>query len=933
MIKKFLAVLLAALMVMQTGVFAAFDYAEHFEDKLYEDGLDEATGKVYYVAGSNTINKKVKFAMDMGLIDVYAPNNSVTRNDIKGVLNLLFGGDAIFNKYFKKGGADSALTVDEAIVIFMDAAGYSPYISMSSNGDFAAYLSEAKRRGLLGSIKYEDAKKMFTVEMFYNMFYDALHIPVVGATYSKNNTAFSTTEETLMSSALKFHLVEGIVTANDYTALKGHSDVGENSLKIGNVTYNDVNLPNIDTFIGYNVDAFVNDEGKLVSIAVDDDENITKIFSDKVAVAGSTTLKSFEYYNDNDRLIKLKLNPYMSVIYNHVAVDRIEIKDLDVKNGSIKFIDNDNDKVYDIVFIDEYKSFYPCFVYVTDNTIDDNAGNRYDFTEMIEEGLYKGMRDEKGNAVTLADVNVNTPITLKTAYNSDVVTEMILLKERTYEGIYTQYKPKEDRPYYIGENKYQVSDIYAQESTLKQNFDSTYKGGIPHKTGERLLVYLDHNNMLIKTVQVETVYMYGYVTQISGKDKLFDSDVQVKMFTENDKWETRSFAKKVWYNQARYITPAQILNNEAPELYNNTGKIQLVKYKLNLKGQICEIETPDTSNEGFGNYNETSRFQRNYGGNGGQALMHYQRGVHSLGLKYRTNDGSTKVFVIPTDLTYTNLFRANAQDQNFFFYHDTTYTVQIFDVDKNYVPDAIVQFTAPYGTWVGGAMSQGSFVIEKGDIYNPSTDDVTPYLAFTGYNWETSRRMNPDIMNDPEIKFISRRPSYTDDEAGRAQEQEEMKGYFGGRYLKVNSFDDIRRGDVLAWIDDYFDRVTGIMLSFAFDPEMTFEEQAFEINRDDFKGTNAVTAENWTGTDIITFAKVIKKDNDAIIINAHEESDFSDVRYNRVITPGSGQGVIIYNVGDDTYDNKASFPSIQVGDFVYAEIYKNTLKNLVLYRP
>ncbi len=934
MIKKIMAVLLVALLVMQTGVFAVFDYMDHFEDLFYHGGLDEAEGKVYYVAGSNKISKEIKFAIDMGLIDVYTPNNSVTRKNIKDVIELLFGGDSIYQSYFQKGSDDTALTVDEAIVIFMDAAGYSRYINVASNGKLPAYINEAGRRGLLGSINYEEAKKNFTAEMFYNMFYDALHIPVIGASYSKDETSYYSSNETLMEDALNLRLVEGVVTAGPCVCLKGYSVLGENTVSIGRVKYEGVEIPDLDSYIGYAVDGYVTKEGKLVSIAVDDHENVTEMFDDSVAVSKSTTLKSFEYYNDKDRLVKLKLNPYMDVVYNNAPVyEQIEIKDLDVKNGTIRFIDNNDDDIFDVAIINEYTSFYPSFIYLKDNILEDRAGNQYDFTDMIEEGMYRGMRDEKGNVITLADLHVNTAVTLKTAYESNVVTELVKLEDRTYEGIYKSFNQKSETPYIIGDNAYQIAAVYAQEANSKIKVDGDDKNLLPNKTGERLLVYLDHNNKIIKSTQVESVYRYGYVVQIGDDSELFETDVKVNMFTEMDKWEVRSFAKKVWYNQARYVTPAQILNNEAPELYEDGVVMQLVKYKLNAKGQICELETADTSNDEYGTYNETERFQRNYGGAGGKTLRCYRGGLYNLGFKYRVNDGSTKVFIIPTNPTLTQFYRASSDDQDQFFYQENDYIVQIFDVDKNYVPDVIVQYREMIPTGVGGAMSQGSFVIDTGDFYNVEREDVTPYLAYTGYNWETSSRIDTDNI------IITYKPTPAAGPLGKYNEAEKeiMKDYFGGRYIKVESYKDIRRGDVLSSVGTMEDRATAIQLSFALDHEIPLAEQAFEIDRQStIDGSiNALKPEklSWSGYDLIAFGKVVKKDNDAIILNCDKESDFTNIEYNRVITPGAGQAMIIYNVEDDTYDNKAKFPSIQVGDFVYVEIYERTLKNLIVYRP
>lgn len=940
MIKKIMAVLLVALLVMQTGVFAVFDYMDHFEDLFYRGGLDEAEGKVYYVAGSNNISKEIKLAIDLGLIDVYTPNNSVTRNDVKGAIELMFGSESIYQNYFKKGGDDTALTVDEAIVILMDAAGYSPYIKMSSNGELQAYINEAGRRGLLSSINYAEAKKNFTIEMFYNMFYDALTIPVVGASYSKDGTSYYISEETILEDALNFTLVEGVVTASPNICLKGHSVLHEGAVKIDLKQFEGVEVADLDSFVGYEVDAYVDKDGKLVSIAVDDSENVTKFFDDSVGVSNTTTLKSFEYYNDNDRLVELKLSPYMNVIYNNATVTgSIEIKDLDVKNGSIRFIDNNNDKVYDVAIINEYTSFYPSFIYLKENILVDRAGNEYDFTAMLEEGMYRGMRDEKGNAITLADLHVNTAVTLKTAYESNVVTELVKLEDRTYEGIYKSYNPKSETPYIIGDNAYQIADVYAQEANSKIKVDVTDKDLLPHKAGERILVYLDHNNKIIKSTQVEMVYRYGFITKIGDKSELFSSDVQVVMFSDMDKWERRFLSKKVWYNQARYVTPAQILNNEAPELYSNGAVRQLVKFKLNAKGEICELETADISNETYGAYNETERFQRNFGGEGGTTLKCYRGGLYNLGFKYRVNDGSTKVFIIPTDPTLTQFYRASSDDQDQFFYTENDYIVQIFDVDKNYVPDVIVKFVEPMPLGVGGAMSQGSFVIEKGNFFNDDVQDVTSYLAFTGYNWETSTRIDNDLYQ------ITYKPYPAAGTYGKYSEAEKeiMKEYFGGRYVKVEKFEDIRRGDVLSNVGTMEDRATATQLSFALDHEMPLADQAFEIDRSGFSlktatdgtvtGTTNLSPEKWTGYDLIAFGKVVNKDSDAIILNCDKNSNFTNVEYNRVITPGAGQAMIIYNVEDDTYDNKAKFPSIQIGDFVYVEVHERTLKNLIVYRP
>ena len=95
MFKRILTLVLALLLVMQTAAFAD-PWSYSFYEKLYDDGIDEANGKVYYIAGANNIGYKVKFAMDMGLIKTYAPGNTVTKEDLKKALDFVFGEGVMF---------------------------------------------------------------------------------------------------------------------------------------------------------------------------------------------------------------------------------------------------------------------------------------------------------------------------------------------------------------------------------------------------------------------------------------------------------------------------------------------------------------------------------------------------------------------------------------------------------------------------------------------------------------------------------------------------------------------------------------------------------------------------------------------------------------------------------------------------------------------
>ncbi len=253
-------------------------------------------------------------------------------------------------------------------------------------------------------------------------------------------------------------------------------------------------------------------------------------------------------------------------------------------------------------------------------------------------------------------------------------------------------------------------------------------------------------------------------------------------------------------------------------------------------------------------------------------------------------------------MSYTDYFRMGVNE----IYNDNTYTVNFFDVNENYTAGAICIYRIPTSTWVGGQSSQGRFIIDTGQHYNLTTCEVEDFIALSSYDWETS------AIADDEICKVYRRGDVE----------------FGGRYLKVNEFKDLRRGDIVEIVGNYDGRITAFMVNFAVDHEKPLEEQTFEIDRNG----EQLTAKNWWGEDLITFAKVVSRDVEVLILNADKESNFTNRDLNRIITPPTSQKATIYMVGEDRYEY-GTLADIQVGDFVLVEMNEITLKNLVVYRP
>ncbi len=917
MFKRIITLVLALLLVMQTVAFAD-PWSYSFYEKLYDDGIDEANGKVYYVAGTNNVGYKVKFAMDMGLIKSYAPGNAVTKTELKDAMALVFGGDAFFGQYYDEDELADVLTVDEAIIVFMDAAGYGPYLKSQTAGDAFAYRAEAQRRGLLTSVKYAEASKTFTAEMFYKMFYDALHIDTIAASYSNVGVEYYNTERTLMDTELDLVMFEGIVTGNSYTTLLGDPGVGEGSILIDNNIYSTRTLEGIDDFIGYSVHAYLDKDNYLCSIAVDERINDTKTLDDSVEIKKDEWTKTFfPYWDENDRVKKIEIDRYADVIYNHIALPGYQKEDLDIDNGYLKFIDNNNDKKYDVVFIEEWISFLPRYVDKSDNIIEDRNTNVYDFSNLIDNQKYKGIFDHEGNAVAdLSGLNVNTAVSVLVEYNTFNVTEALILKEETYEGVLSRNSEAKAFPIKIGDYEFKLGKAYFGEKTNQFELN--------HKLGTRILVYVDQFGKIIKSVDIQGVKKFGWVMNIKKIDDLFDSGVKIHMFTENDKFETFQLAKKVTYNINNIITPSQLVNNYDDTFYNTTTgvKPQLIQYTLNGKGEVSAIETADTTSNNFnGAVHNSDRLQQNFSGE----LILQGNAVMSFGSKYQFDKPSAKIFKIPKkNLAMLDYYRIDTGD----IWHDVNYTIDLYNVNEVYRPEAIVMDVGNgYSTWVGGE-STGKFILTKGSNYYPAEDEVVDYIEYGLGDWYETKYIDPDVCVNMWRDGVNTNNEIADKEKNAPDTKS-----FGARYGQIYSMEDIRRGDVIDFTVNYENRIIAFMVSLALDHTKPYEDQVFEDNRGDggnasgTRGKANIDEFNLRGADVNMFGKVIARDERYIVVNCHKDQD---PKYNRTILAQSNHKTTIYDVDNDTVEHRNGL-DIQVGDYIYIEMANATTRNYIVY--
>ena len=253
---------------------------------------------------------------------------------------------------------DGVLTFNEAVKIIITAMGYGRL--GEKNGGFpSGYIKAARDAGLLKNVE-PGSDEGILQDKFYTMIYNAALIPVLQPYYLSENVWHYTTDsnETFLDKYHDIHYISGKITANGVTGLYGGAVAGKSVIKINSDFYEE-GSSNASRYIGCMVDAFYS--GK--------DSAATLIWAHPTKKCNSELIYSYQMqpYKKSDGKIKAdfgnkssriyRISEVADFIYNGRYIENPSEFQLNIKNGYIELIDNDNDKTYDCLKIHDYVTY------------------------------------------------------------------------------------------------------------------------------------------------------------------------------------------------------------------------------------------------------------------------------------------------------------------------------------------------------------------------------------------------------------------------------------------------------------------------------------------------------------------------------------------------------------------------------------------------
>ena len=661
---------------------------ENLEKKLTRADFAVYTGNILGI--DNYIPNEKRYFSDVPM-DHWALNSINTLAEMK-----VISGDGTGRFY-----PFNEITQGAAVKILLSLTGYGLYAEMKG-GYPMGYISIARETGLAKVVEWD---KPLTKELALKWIYEALHIKLMEPeVFGYDEYSWGISDEmTLLSLYHNIEIVEGVLSCVQEISVDGTS-VGENQLIIDNEIYS-FNGINPIPYLGMKVRAYFKKDKLPVENNIFYIWNIEK--NNKVLTIDVSDFKEFDenkyeisYYAD-DKETTLKIAKGVGIIRNSGYESGNVVNAMkSFKKGSLTFIDNNRDNIYDYMFIMDYRNIVVGAIDKTKHIVYD----KYDKTNKLELDLQSekvSFYNFAKNKAKFEDIKINSVITVYE--NGDFVS--VYICDKSVFGTIWGMKNKN--------GKTQIK--LGQDSSVAEwlNIDEDFMKVTTHtfKTGEEVTVLLDVVGNIVEVPDGTTSDMtYGFLVSYNEGEGL-DKTTKIKVFTQDNKMMVLSCAKKV------KIDNENTSNINEFKIALGRGKTeingQLIRYKLNSDGEVSVIDTT---------YLNTAKGEDNislHNTNKGETT-YFQEDTGQFGIKILSG-GNTVYFAVPAEDDL-----ATAKDSDFYtvkqsyFVQSENYTVDTYktDVRSGYEDVFVIRNSDGMANTVGDMFLVTGFVTGLDDEEN-----------------------------------------------------------------------------------------------------------------------------------------------------------------------------------------------------------------------
>lgn len=559
---------------------------------------------------------------------------------------------------------DKNVSVHEGVKMLVSALGYDIFAEQYG-GYPVGYLVQAEKLGVLKNIMFEgnELNRGDVALIIYN----SLNVNVVNAKIYNEFEKYEVNDDvTVLNLLTDGGKGEGVITATQYTSLSNQNGVSKGHVRINDELF-ELGNTNADELLGQYVDYYYADNNgtkRLISVNANNKKNSSlMIYSDDIIRSGPNEL---HYFVDSKDMTAY-FNEDADVIYNGKAYREYSVKDFEIDEGSLLFLDNDGDEIYDVVFIRDVEVYVVDTISYLTRTITD----KYNKLPLC----FDNIKDEN-----ISIVKDGTKITFDLLEKGDVLNVMksksgdyveVLATRLKIDGVITEYS--------VTDNMISVDGvIYDITKVLIDDLGDT-KISIQPKPGKKQRLYLTADNKVafIENIFDDTIFV-GYLYKIAEEPGV-DDKIVLKVYTEANEWEVLEANGKLLLDD-KPIKSVDLMDskNGLTRKIGDTYETncQLIQYKKNDNNLVSYIDLANSIDDGF------RVDKRDFYGR-------YRQGATAFCANGYTEcfiSEQTKVFCIPPDVDNLDLYRVL---NNNAFVDGGRYTITTYKTDVD-------QITVPY---------------------------------------------------------------------------------------------------------------------------------------------------------------------------------------------------------------------------------------------
>ena len=494
------------------------------------------------------------------------------------------------------------ITQNEALKILLCMCGYGDYAVVL--GGYPNGFTEVASKlefTLLGS------NKALTLNEAIVMIYDALCVPMFDKSAGANGVIYKESDDTLLSRYFDVYMAEGLVTQSTGIALYGDTVTGKNSaetariVKIADEEY--VSDISFYDYLGRNTFIFYKQESELDTPEIIYRAPYKK--SDEVKEINAEDLEGYEngilsYYGKNSRIEKEEISQKAVIIKNGQFANSNNNEAFDIKKGSIRLIDTEDDGKFDFVMISEYSNIVVSIVDKTNYIVyDDVIPSRTVNLDENKKTVF--IESATGEKRSFSDITAGQVLTV---YSSDEYTRVIINSGGISAHVYAV--KQDDEGYFIELGKsesdrkwYKVDEDYYTEYFS----DAVNTGKIQVSAGTEVTYYLDaFGNIAYITGLTPDGWTFAYLIN-TAQDPDYDVS-RIKVYTQNKEFKFYELSDRVTVDGTLcrdYTTLQSKLSKTAHGKSlkkDSTGNVveddingQLIRVKINQNGLVTGIDT------------------------------------------------------------------------------------------------------------------------------------------------------------------------------------------------------------------------------------------------------------------------------------------------------------------------------------------------------